>query len=182
VNAWTNLVNPWDVNGDGRVTPLDVLETINHINVRAGETALPPQPLSPPRFFDSNADGAITPADALVVLNFINAGATSSGEGETNAPGSETDVISGFPATAPGLAMTGGESSAIRRRDQVFDGLDGAAAPDIPWQLAAPEQIPPPVPYANPPWGENIDWFVLEAALEEIAAEIAEPRTPWPAR
>ncbi len=182
VNAWTNLVNPWDVNGDGRVTPLDVLETINHINVRAGETALPPQPLSPPRFFDSNADGAITPADALVVLNFINAGATSSGEGETNAPGSETDVISGFPATAPGLAMTGGESSAIRRRDQVFDGLDGAAAPDIPWQLAAPEQIPRRVPYANPPWGENIDWFDLEAALEEIAAEIAEPRTPWPAR
>lgn len=80
--VWTNTANAYDVNTDGAVSPLDVLEVINFINRHPATAALPAQQVSPPRFFDSNADGAITPADALCILNTFNVDSPYSGEGE----------------------------------------------------------------------------------------------------
>jgi autotransporter-associated beta strand protein len=186
VNAWTNLVNPWDVNGDGRVTPLDALETINYINGQAGETALPPLPFSPPRFFDSNADDAITPADVLVVLNYLNANAASLGEGETSAPWSapwsalwsalwsETDVINGFPAAAPGPAMPGAESPAADRpRDRGVGVFDLPGLPVASWPPSTSDAASRRAPGFVELERDEIDVFALDAILEEIAAEIA---------
>ena len=77
-NPYTNQANPLDVNGDGGVSPLDVLQIVNYLNFN-GSGALPfPPAVAPPPFLDVNGDGAVTPLDALMVINFIN-GRTSGG-------------------------------------------------------------------------------------------------------
>ncbi len=75
-----------DVNGDGDISPVDVLLIINQLNQRSlvrtpavSETALPTdeQSLAVDLFFDSNGDGLITPLDALLVINRLNRRAVS---------------------------------------------------------------------------------------------------------
>ena len=78
----TNRALPLDVNGDGRVTPLDVLYLVNIIN-RDGSHPLPlgstPQtgvdlldssPIY--RYADVNRDFQITPLDVLQVISWLN--------------------------------------------------------------------------------------------------------------
>ena len=68
---WTNPINPFDVNNNGDVDPLDVLIIINEIN-RNGTRALNPNfDLALP-FVDPNRNGSIDPLDVLVVINEIN--------------------------------------------------------------------------------------------------------------
>lgn len=68
---WTNPVNPFDVNNNGDVDPLDVLAIINEIN-RNGTRALNPNfDLALP-FVDVNRNGQIDPLDVLAVINEIN--------------------------------------------------------------------------------------------------------------
>ena len=77
-NAWfwsnnflpTNPTNALDANGDGLVSPLDVLVIVNAIN----SFGFGPVP-TPPKFVgqvDTNANGVLDPLDALYVINFIN--------------------------------------------------------------------------------------------------------------
>ena len=65
--------NPYDVDGDGRLTPLDPLIIINHINNSGigpieepgeGEGALPD--------VDVDGDGEVTPIDILILINKLN--------------------------------------------------------------------------------------------------------------
>ena len=85
-----NPANPRDVNGDGRVTPLDALELINDINQGRGGPLphLPPgerptgegpdgEPVAP--FPDVNGDETLSPLDVLEVINELN---RSAAEGE----------------------------------------------------------------------------------------------------
>jgi hypothetical protein len=83
-NLWHNLANAYDVDGNGRVEPLDVLTLINYINAHPGNTALPSPPAwpPPPPYYDVNNDGQITPLDVLWVINYINSHPSASGEGE----------------------------------------------------------------------------------------------------
>lgn len=79
-----SLTNPWipeDVNGDFRVTALDALLVINHLNAQpsslasgemAGDGADSPKPL----FLDVNGDNRVSAIDALRIINRLN------GEGE----------------------------------------------------------------------------------------------------
>jgi len=95
---WHNREIPCDVNGDGTIAPVDVLNVINflktHGNVAlteveklmaAGESA---QSLAADTFFqvDVNGDGEITPIDVLIVINRLRSDSTSKGEGEATAP------------------------------------------------------------------------------------------------
>ncbi len=64
-----NLDLMHDVNGDGRVTPLDALVVINWLAV-AG-TSVGAGPSEKLRFPDVNADDQVTPLDALRVINFL---------------------------------------------------------------------------------------------------------------
>ncbi len=57
------LLNPQDVNGDGRVTPLDALVVINRLERDRNETD------SAWNRFDVNRDGFVSAIDALVVVN-----------------------------------------------------------------------------------------------------------------
>ncbi len=75
-----------DVNGDFRVTPLDVLSLVNHLNSQrrgkaAGEgevsslaTTVTTTDSSVRRMLDVNNDKTVTPLDVLSVINKINAG------------------------------------------------------------------------------------------------------------
>jgi hypothetical protein len=68
-----NDEDPYDVDGDGRLTPLDPLIIINHINNSGigpieepgeGEGALPD--------LDVDGDGEVTPLDILILINKLN--------------------------------------------------------------------------------------------------------------
>jgi len=79
-----NPANPLDVNGDGRVFPVDALLVINYLNRQEQPTSLDPNSSGPGNFIDVNGDYEVTPADALRVINALNRG---EGEGEGEAKG-----------------------------------------------------------------------------------------------
>jgi hypothetical protein len=79
-NPWHNSLNPYDVNGQGDVTPLDVLIIINYINSHPS-LELPAPPAAPPPYYDVNDDGNVTALDVLLVINYINAHPQGSPEG-----------------------------------------------------------------------------------------------------
>ena len=72
--------NPLDVNGDGSISPLDVVLVIEALNERA-----PEQSLGSSWYLDTNRDGWITALDALHVVNFLNS-LTVKVEGEASEP------------------------------------------------------------------------------------------------
>lgn len=70
---WQNASNSLDVNDDGSVAPIDVLQIINEINSSGPHTlAFPTSLVKPPPFFDVNGDNFVSPIDALIVINFLN--------------------------------------------------------------------------------------------------------------
>ncbi len=80
----TNLMNAFDVNADGIVTPLDVLYVINAINAKGSTSVRSGEGESPRKLYlDVNKDGNVTPLDALWVINRINQRTSGSGEGES---------------------------------------------------------------------------------------------------
>jgi len=93
-NPWHNYLLPCDVNGDGEVTPSDVLDIINDIN-RNGSRQLPmPPPANATPFYpDVNDDNQwVTPQDVLDVINCINRQAGGSGEAEAPGPASQAGL------------------------------------------------------------------------------------------
>jgi len=103
---WHNATFPYDVNGDGQITPVDLLHIINSINnlgIRSLSTA---RDLQAP-YYDVNHDNLITAADVLKIINSLNQQNTDGAEGESAAPQatanssitSETDVKD--PAFSP---------------------------------------------------------------------------------
>jgi len=81
INPHQNPANPYDVNGDGFVTPLDALILINRLNeFGPGELPMPPViPYVPPPYLDVNGDLLLTPLDPLRIINFLDG---QTGEGE----------------------------------------------------------------------------------------------------
>ena len=76
-----NDVNPYDVNGDGDLTPLDPLVLINYINDKGvgpisapgeGEDSLPD--------LDVDGDGEVSPIDILILINKLNEQNEQNGE------------------------------------------------------------------------------------------------------
>ncbi len=67
----SNAVQREDVNGDGRVSPLDALLVINHLT-RFRSGLIPAPPVAVPGMIDTNNDGIASPLDALLVINKLN--------------------------------------------------------------------------------------------------------------
>jgi len=173
ITVWTNPVNPFDVSNEGLVSPLDVLMGINHINTNPGDTSLPAQQFSPPRFLDTNVDGAITPSDVLLVLNHLSLLADS-GEGETDQPAGE--VAASFSpwdmAASPAIPRSASSEAEVRS-DQLVEALGTASVPGAEWYLPDAEEDSPWVPSSLDTPSDGPDLFDLESILEDIAAEIA---------
>ncbi|MDZ4851931.1 MAG: right-handed parallel beta-helix repeat-containing protein [Pirellulaceae bacterium] len=67
---WTNELKPSDVNGDGRVTPLDLLSVINALS-KHPSVSLTPFPVDDTRhltMIDVNSDGILDVNDALALI------------------------------------------------------------------------------------------------------------------
>ena len=65
--------DPYDVNDDGRNSPLDVLQILNYLNAPSGQRSAESTEggVTSDRF-DVNGDGSVTPLDALMVINRLN--------------------------------------------------------------------------------------------------------------
>lgn len=70
---YTNSQNPYDVNADGSVSPLDVLQVVNYINVHGTVQAPSDALVSGPNYYDVNGDDTVSPQDVLSIINYINA-------------------------------------------------------------------------------------------------------------
>jgi hypothetical protein len=106
-SPWQNPKNPHDVNGDGDMTPLDVLILVNLLN-KYGSHPLQPSPGSggegPETMPDVNGDGSLTPVDVLLIINELN---DRRGEGESHPSTPPTQLVDS--------SLTG-ESEAERRK------------------------------------------------------------------
>lgn len=86
---WQNPIHRLDADGDGIVSPLDVLVIINHLNRSSGSNTPGNLPLFDPshpkaqHFVDTNGSNNSEPLDVLVVINHLNQRDTS-GEGESS--------------------------------------------------------------------------------------------------
>ena len=89
-----NDTNPWDVDGDGRITPLDPLIIINYINSNGSGQIQPPGEGEAHNDMDVDGDGQVSPLDILLVINALNQ-TTGDAEGElsgTNSNGNPAPV------------------------------------------------------------------------------------------
>ncbi len=68
---YTNPENRFDVNGDGVLTPVDLLSMINDQNA-AGPRALPPRVIEAAPYLDVNSDGRASALDIIMALNTLN--------------------------------------------------------------------------------------------------------------
>src|SRR5690606_21001326 len=68
-SPWNNPSDPFDVNGNSTLEPLDALLILNEL-ARNGSRVLS-DPGTVATFVDTNDDGVVTPLDALWVLNEI---------------------------------------------------------------------------------------------------------------
>jgi hypothetical protein len=81
-NPYKNQSNNLDVNGDGKVTPIDALNVINYLNSALPKVLTLPHTAAAP-YIDVNGDGNVTPIDALLVIDYLNTlPPGGSGEGE----------------------------------------------------------------------------------------------------
>lgn len=78
--AWHNAALRWDVDGDKRISPIDVLQVFNDLNRRGSRVLSAPEQTDVPPYLDVNNDGHISPIDALLIINFINNGSVAEGE------------------------------------------------------------------------------------------------------
>lgn len=98
-NVATDPNAAFDVNNDGFVSPIDILQVINWYNdpskprilTLAAATGQPP-------FVDVNGDGMVSPLDILRIINFLNARLASGGEGEAEGEfsGGDAGLLNAF--------------------------------------------------------------------------------------
>jgi hypothetical protein len=69
-SRWQNPANHLDVNNDGWVTPIDVLQVVNSLNLLGARVLGAGDPAPP--FLDTSGDGQLAPGDALIVVNELN--------------------------------------------------------------------------------------------------------------
>lgn len=132
--AWQNPAHPCDVNGDGSVTPADVLPLIHDINAKGARdltTGAPPT-AAPPPFLDPTGDNYLSAADVLMVVNYINAWGSGAIPGPPAARGGEGERAD--KAALPFATASG--SSAFARRGVLNPVAGGRASPPDDWQRA----------------------------------------------
>jgi hypothetical protein len=109
--------HPYDVNGDDRVTPVDVLILINYIN--------------------GNPDGHVTPLNVLVVINYINSELQGpAGEGESVTMATSTSEI---PVVSAGFALPAMESHWVDAEPSAFASSVGQVDNGLPGVWSMPD-------------------------------------------
>ena len=113
-NPYTNPSNRLDVNGDGGVSPLDVLQLVNYINFN-GSGQLPfPTNFTPPPFLDVDSDGFVGPLDVVTVINFINSQTSGGGLGGAEGEGDSGDRWISAASLAAPVVSSATRDNAVR--------------------------------------------------------------------
>jgi len=133
-----NAANPFDVNGDGNISPIDPLILINYINAN-GQGPIPAGRVRPP-YLDVNGDSNATAEDVIMVVNRLNT--LASGEGEADAEAMPGQIWTpAAPIDAVPLGMSPAEpTTAERLGAPIAAGLvgSGSTGRDLsPWSGAA---------------------------------------------
>ncbi|MDA1051363.1 MAG: dockerin type I domain-containing protein [Planctomycetota bacterium] len=72
-SIWQNPDNPSDANGDGRISPVDVLLLLNELSKRGSrELGMPSPGAEAKPYFDVDGDGYLSPKDPLGIINCLN--------------------------------------------------------------------------------------------------------------
>ncbi len=102
-SPWRNESFPEDIDGDGGISPMDVLFLVNEIN-RNGSRPLTEADLLEDMFLDPDGDRYLGPLDVLQVVNYINTHGVVGGPGGEG--GSETLIEStaDSPLRGPGVS------------------------------------------------------------------------------
>jgi len=134
-STWQNPANKYDVNADGIVSGLDVLQIINRL-LAGGAGPLPPVATVPP-FLDVSGNGSLEPLDALQIINFLN----SASAAPLAAPAAATADDSSVPAAAPQAAQALAAESLVNTTSTVSTGSTesttvGSAGVDLAFGLS----------------------------------------------
>jgi hypothetical protein len=172
---YQNPLNPFDVNGDGNMGPIDVLTLINYIN-QHGSGPIPTE-TSVTVFLDVIGDGNVTPQAVIRVINELNRQAQDVPGGEGEAAGSvvggpssvvssQLSVVSGqWPVVGSPLSVISSPSAA-----------DGDLAKDAQRASGQEAGSAPTAVYANSraTLYEDLlgDLWNLEEALSDIASDV----------
>jgi hypothetical protein len=157
--------DPHDINGDGRVTPLDALILINYIN------------------FDG--DGGVAPLDVLVVINFINNQEQVSA-GEAESVTTATTAIE-IPVVPAGFALPAMESywmdaevsASAPSVGRLDNGLPGVWSTPDAWTGSLPERgLVTRARDRAQPVDLDTDLFKFESLLDDIVLDIARSWNP----
>ena len=70
---WHNTANPWDVNGDSYISPIDLLLVINHLKRGGSRPSADPAAgeTSERLYLDVNGDSFVSPLDLLSMVNYL---------------------------------------------------------------------------------------------------------------
>jgi hypothetical protein len=164
---WHNVVQACDVNGDGQVAPLDVLQAINDLNLH-GTRNLPAQvpagDLS--GFVDVNDDGIAASLDVLLIIEYLNTHAVGEGEATGSTPSAGSGSLAAAPYRSPRTV-----SAVDQPSGRVIDRGDTA---DLAGSRAGRAR-PSSWPTAFPPAHRSDGWVEseLESALEDLAEDVA---------
>ncbi|MEO8497104.1 MAG: SdrD B-like domain-containing protein, partial [Planctomycetota bacterium] len=180
VNPWRNPNNANDVDGDGIVAPLDVLQIINELSDRQfsdanGELPFPPNPdRLPPPYLDVNGDFFVSPLDALLPINEINRrGSGGEGEAPVTVPATLFPRVGGFsvdssdirPAKDRGASNNLAAAQSVRTAAVAADGFFG--------EHAAPPRVDASFHRPLESFDESSDWLDLDSLLDDFATDVA---------
>ncbi|HUG70789.1 MAG TPA: S8 family serine peptidase [Pirellulaceae bacterium] len=132
---WRNPILPLDVINNGRVSPLDALVVINHLNTHGVGPIPDPMPgQSIWHYLDTSGDDVITPMDALLVINYLNRPDAS----ELTVAAAEAE--SGLPDTENLEMVPDRLAENLERRPEAVRPRtppdNSSAPPSVPWEQA----------------------------------------------
>ena len=153
-----NDENPYDVDGNGEVTPLDALAIINYLNIYGPG---PVGPGDPGYGYDVNGDGQVTTLDALLIINIINSiqnGGSIVGGGGNPPANADAEAPETSQDDAPADPPLATNESSNRMTD-----------------VAAPTNDPPAITAANPDAAES-EWVEsVSPQIESGEPDMSEP-------
>ncbi len=109
LQRWQNPFEAKDVNADGAISPIDVLQIVNELNRpnhadQTGRLPNPTSPNAPPPYYDVTGDGFVTSRDALLIINCLNSAA--SGQGEAEGPYDGLSWLAGATGASVNFAVS----------------------------------------------------------------------------
>ena len=178
-NPYTNPTNRLDVNGDGGVSPLDVLQLVNYINLNgSGRLPFPPA-IAPPPYLDVDNDGFVGPLDVVTVINFINSqtsgGGVGGGEGESYSADQWISAASLAAPEVPSASRSKDTRSEQNPRNEAIQSLDSYLAmvsSDIGPALAVDQLDWSSVLPTETAKKETESDFALSLAMDEILGSL----------